>query len=117
MTPRSVLNLSDVMDRVGDDRDLLLELVKLFFIDYDERHPELALAIRAKDPQKITKIAHSMKGALGNLSAERGYDAALTLEFIGRDSKLAEAEDGFRRLEAEVEAFRKECVSILGIEV
>lgn len=117
MSGRMILDYNDAMERVGDDKELYLELLQLFFDDYKEKHPQLGLFVRGKDASKIERGAHAIKSALGNLSAQRAYDAAQVLELMGKQNKTENVEEGFRILETEVEAFRKECNSKLGLDL
>jgi len=81
-----VIDLADVLERVQDDKELLLELLDIYQEDFIQKRAALADAIAKKDFVKIKEVAHSMKGASGNISAKRLYATTLELEHKAKDS-------------------------------
>ena len=64
------LDLNEFLERVQDDKELLLELLDIFVNDYKEKSRLLNQAISQKDIEQVKGIAHSLKGAYGNISAK-----------------------------------------------
>ncbi len=79
-----IIDLKDVLDRVQDDKELLLELLDIYIEDFVNKRKDLGEAVSASDFTKIKEVAHSMKGASGNISAKRMYDSCLKLEQLAR---------------------------------
>ncbi len=84
---KEVIDMADVLERVQDDRELLMELLDIFEEDYLDKRNLINAMIEQNDPGQIRDIAHSMKGASGNISAK---DVEASCEKIER---LAEEED------------------------
>lgn len=80
-----IIDLPDVLERVQDDKELLLELLDIYQEDFVSKRAALAEGIAAKDFTKIKEVAHSMKGASGNISAKRLYATCLELETKAKD--------------------------------
>jgi HPt (histidine-containing phosphotransfer) domain-containing protein len=57
--------------------------------------------VRLGNAKRIEETSHVLKGAAGNLSATRLFDAAQTLERIGAKGRLGAAEAAWRRLAIE----------------
>ncbi len=82
------IDLQDALRRVQDDRELLLELFEIFSDDCSGKIILLKEAINKKDFVAIRDVAHSMRGASGNISAKKLYATFLQLEQLGKDSRL-----------------------------
>ena len=85
-----IIDLKDVLERVQDDRELLLELLDIYQEDFVSKRQALEVAIIAKDIVKIKEIAHSMKGSSGNISAKPLYAECLKLELLAKEGKVDE---------------------------
>lgn len=81
------IDLKEVMDRVQDDRELLIELLQIFSDDYVEKKKMLEEAIVKNDFEQVQNIAHGLKGASGNISAKK-----LSVFFTGL-GQMAKAKD------------------------
>ena len=65
------IDLKEVMDRVQDDRELLIELLQIFSDDYAQKEKMLDEAVAKNDFEQVRDIAHGLKGASGNISAKK----------------------------------------------
>ena len=83
-----IIDLKDVMERVQDDKELLLELLDIYHDDFVAKRKALGEAVLAKDLVKIKEIAHSMKGASGNISAKPLHANCLKLEILAKENKF-----------------------------
>ncbi len=81
-----IIDLKEVLERVQDDKELLLELFDIYQGDFVKKRQALSDAINAKDITKIKEIAHSMKGASGNISAKMIYGSCLSLEQLAKSN-------------------------------
>ena len=61
-----VLDLNEFLERVQDDKELLLELLDIFSDDYQKKRVQLEEAVNKNDSEQIKSVAHSLKGASGN---------------------------------------------------
>lgn len=82
-----IIDLADVLERVQDDKELLLELLDIYQEDFLLKREALAQAIAGNDIAKVKEVAHSMKGASGNISAKRLYASCLQLEQLAKEGK------------------------------
>jgi len=90
-----------MMTRLGGDKDLFGDVVRLFLDDCPKRLVAIKAAVNARDAEGIRTTSHALKGAAGNLSANGLFEAARTLERIGAEARLDAAEAGWRLLSAE----------------
>ena len=94
-----IVDLKEVLERVQDDRELLLELFDIFIEDYPNKLNAIKQASQKKDFEALRDAAHSMKGASGNLSAKRLYAIFLKIEQTAKSNSM----DGLEGILKEVE--------------
>lgn len=85
---KEIFDKQGVMERVSDDKELLKELVALFFVDFPNNFLLLKEAIQHLDFGVIEKRAHFLKSALGNLGAVAAYHLAARLEKSGKNNSI-----------------------------
>ena len=86
-----VFNHTVLLDELGGDDVLLEELIVKFLQQMESQIPEIATAISAGDMDRLSQVAHTLKGAAAMMSAERIQDAAYRLEIRGRRNSPDEA--------------------------
>lgn len=96
------------LDRCDGDRDLLKELIQMFFSDYSQSLEQLSSAVQDNNSLGVDRGAHAFKSALGNLGAMKAFESARKLEFAGKNQDKASFQDLFTEFKNEVEAFRAE---------
>jgi HPt (histidine-containing phosphotransfer) domain-containing protein len=101
---RKAVNIDEILDRLGGNVGFLQSVVALFEEDSPGQMARIQDAIKNGDPQALMAAAHTLKGSLLVLSADRASNAALELEKLGRQSKLQGAAEWFAILESEVAA-------------
>src|SRR5688572_29918279 len=111
--PRTAVNIDAILDRLGGNVGLLQNVVALFEEDCPGQMARIADAIEAGDAQALVAAAHTLKGSLLVLSADRASAAALELEKLGRQSQLNGTAEWLAILEAEVAAVGKELQTTL----
>ena len=98
------LDRAAVLDRLGGDAALLREITAIFLAEYPDLVRQIRNAIDRGNARELEHAAHTLKGAVSNFAVEPATRAALTLELIGRQGRLAEADPAFDTL---LEQFRK----------
>jgi HPt (histidine-containing phosphotransfer) domain-containing protein len=89
--------LSDVvLARVGGDRQLLVEISRLFVDDAPRHLGRIRQAIDDGDAESLRRAAHALKGAAANFEADGVVSAARSLEDIGRSGRLRDVETMWR---------------------
>lgn len=101
-----IIDLPDVLNRVQDDKELLLELFDIYTEDFVIKRQALGEAIAAKDLTKIKEVAHSMKGASGNISAKRMYQSCLSLEQLAKNQDVNGMEDLLKAVDSQFEEIK-----------
>ena len=92
------LDWSELLERVGSDGDLLLELFDVFREEFPRMQEALQNALKSGDFTEIRRVAHSMKGMLLSLSFNRGGALASQIEEGAREGNypaICEAEAAF----------------------
>jgi CheY-like chemotaxis protein len=87
-----------LMERLGGDKQLLAEVIRLFLDDCPVRLAAIKAAVDRRDAEGIRTTAHALKGAAANLSAHRLVESTSILERIGADGHLDPADAAWRRL-------------------
>ncbi len=96
----SAIEVDELMERLDDDRELLLELTELFKEDYPRQVQMGREALAAGDAGAVRRIGHALKGALSNLGATSAAQLGMSIEAMGKAGELAEAPAALRELEA-----------------
>ncbi len=90
------------LKQVGGDRALLAELAAAFHAESQSLLTQLREAIATRDPAKLRRAAHTLKGAAGVFGAQSAYDSARQLEDLGRSADFSGANEIFASLETAV---------------
>jgi two-component system sensor histidine kinase/response regulator len=85
--------------RVDGDVDLLRELASMLVEDAQQLLAQIGEAVAAEDPVRVEKTAHKLKGSLIPFCSAEAFEAAKTLEQIGRSGRLDGANQKYRDLE------------------
>ncbi|MGQ0649234.1 MAG: response regulator [Gemmatimonadaceae bacterium] len=99
----SALDLEEVLERVGGDRALLVEVAQMFRDESPRMLSRIRHCIESNDAQGLEQAAHGLKGACANLSAKPAASAALALELKGRAGTLEGVAAEFEDLQRETE--------------
>lgn len=102
-SPALPLNLEGALYRFGGDRAFMLEMCKDYMEHLPARLAEIKEAAQAGDANRLTRVAHNLKGISLNFNAETLAGIALQLEEAGRREELSRAPALVRQLEAEAQ--------------
>jgi HPt (histidine-containing phosphotransfer) domain-containing protein len=110
-----LLDLAEFKERVQDDIDLLLELLDIFTADYVGKRKALEEAVGKKDFEQLKSVAHSLKGASGNISAKNLREIFMKLEEMGKandvsnaNALLAQLDQAYVALEGRINEVKQE---------
>ncbi len=95
-----VVDRAAVLERLGENQELLREIVGIFLKDAPQRRDEIRNAFAAGDLIRVRNAAHSFRGAMGYLEAGTALAAALRLEQTaetGNPQEVSEAIAVFER--------------------
>ena len=96
------INLLKAMEVVDGDKELLRMLVGVLLEEYPSQLTELKEFIEKNDSEQLQRMAHSLKGSVGNFGAEKAYALAYELEVMGRDGRLGDARRVIEELEQQM---------------
>lgn len=105
----SLIDFPELLARVDNDRELLVDLLSIFKEDFPRHVRELSDGIAAHDLKKVTVVSHTLKGMLANLAVTRAAASAAKLEQLARDGGTEpEITDAFRAFEREIQGLLPE---------
>jgi two-component system, sensor histidine kinase and response regulator len=97
-----IVNANELLERIGNDRGFLAELVTVFREDHPSQLEQIANGLAKKDANEVKRGAHSLKGALSNLAAPAASALAAQLEQESASGDLPGAENTFRAFKTEL---------------
>jgi HPt (histidine-containing phosphotransfer) domain-containing protein len=98
---------SSLYEEIGNDQELLEELITDFITIYEDNIDELSQSIDSINYKKISFIAHKLKGSSMNFNMPEFTKAAQELETIGKDELDKDLEKPFNTMKKAYEAFVK----------
>ena len=111
------INVQRLRDVAMEDNDFMIELVDLFLDDMPEQLEGLRKAVEQADSDSTAKAAHRIKGAAGNVGAERLSQICGELEHASRAAEapsqavLAEIELEWARVRDDFGVLKDETTS------
>ncbi len=96
------INLATALQRCLGRQDFLERILQTFKKKVAKDIEALQAHVKAGAMDQVALLAHGLKGAAANVSAERLRLAAYELEQIGKAGESAKAEEGLGRLKTEV---------------
>jgi two-component system, sensor histidine kinase and response regulator len=100
-TARFTFNADTMRQRVGHDDELMADVIQVFLGDLPARLSAIRSALTDHEPDALRIAAHALKGAAGNVSADRLFDAAQHLELLAAESLGHAAERAWEQLSTE----------------
>ncbi len=110
-----VIDLVEVLERVQDDKELLLELFDIFTSDYLQKTQLLRMAIAQKNIEQVKDIVHSIKGASGNISAKAVHAMCVSIEELCAKKDIKAVEEALPVLDGKFKALEN-CIAKLKSE-
>ncbi|MFH0753624.1 MAG: Hpt domain-containing protein [Candidatus Omnitrophota bacterium] len=107
-----IIDIKDALERVQDDKELLLELFDIFIEDFTGKYPALQEAQRKGDCVAFQMLAHGLKGATGNISAKQMHEICVTLDAESRVCNLGPLAEKVDLLGQCFEAFKVEAAKV-----
>ena len=110
---KPILATDDLLNRVGNDMELLGTLIKLFREEYPKHVAKMQTALQEGDHLRLKDSAHSLKGSCGNIGGSRAAETAFAIEKLAVDEHLENAEKPISQLESEIEQLLAELNSLV----
>lgn len=87
------------LEGVGGDAELLAEVIQVFVAECPQMMAQIRVAISQRDTRTLRRVAHTLKGAAGQLGAEAAASAALSLESMAQANDLSAADQAYAALD------------------
>ncbi|MBF0108503.1 MAG: response regulator [Magnetococcales bacterium] len=104
------LDLQEALERLGDDEELLLKLMELFFKKYCAASRSVDMRRswnQGEPPEAMAALLHSMKSSAGNIAATNLYEAVRDLEQAFKEENLGEIPELLASYETELDKVKK----------
>ncbi len=95
-------DINEALDRMDGDRDLLREMAEILLDDVPIQLQAIKEALAEDNFEQVSRAAHTLKGAVGNLAARAAQQAAYQLEQSARNRKTDRLADDVRAVQKEV---------------
>jgi len=96
-------NLTEALERVEGDMELLCEMIDIFLEEYPQMLADIEQAVAISDPQALQHSAHTLKGSVSNFAAPGATTASFALEKMGKQQELSQAAAALSTLKHELE--------------
>lgn len=113
-TPKSNPFGAPQEDPLANDPELRKELAAMFVEDGPGQLAEVRTALDKRDAPALKAAAHTLKGSVGVFKDQPAYDAALRMEYVGRDADWPQADAVWQDLNREFERVLKVVAEIAG---
>jgi HPt (histidine-containing phosphotransfer) domain-containing protein len=113
---KSVFDRDAALDRVEGDKELLQEIVGLFFDEIPGLLSAIRESVARRDAKALERAAHTLKGAVSNLGAKDAFAAALRLEVLGRGGDLTDLEGAYAELEKAIIRLKGALAALIGAD-
>jgi len=109
---KQLLDLETALERLGGDKEFLVELLEELVQQIDQSLPELKAAVEAQNFDEVRSLAHGMKGAAANLGADQATEIFLQLEMMGKNHDLSGAAEALATAQKLNEALKERIKSL-----
>ncbi len=103
-----IFDRAEALDRIGGDEELLDSLIEIFLTEYDNYLGNIEQAHAEQNQQNLIRAAHTLKGALGTISACRAQKKAEALELAAKAGEAARYAPLLAELKQELASFKAE---------
>ena len=107
-----VLNLTELLSRVDNDHELVIELFFIFRSEFPAHLQRLTDAVANEHPREVELESHALKGMLLNLSAARAAALAADLENLGREQKISGMREALTEFQSEAQTLLLQMESV-----
>lgn len=109
----SVIDRGEILARVEGDIELLRTMVSLFLADLPKKMNAIQSAIDGENAASLGRLAHALKGAVGNFSAQVAVSATIRLEKMAHKGDLSHARETYRELEKTIAQMTPELTELI----
>jgi HPt (histidine-containing phosphotransfer) domain-containing protein len=107
----AVIDEKLIRQRIGDDPELLQELIAIFCDTSPALLQKIRVAVTETNGPALRDAAHALKGSVSNFAATRAYEASGRLEVMGETQVFTDAGSACDLLEQEMAALNSALLS------
>ncbi len=100
-----IFDRNEFIERMGDEESCKM-IAGVFVKDICDQIKNLKKAFKDNDVKVVERVAHSIKGASDNITAQQLRDIALEIETAGRNNKLDNVRTDINKLEQEFDRLK-----------
>jgi CheY-like chemotaxis protein/HPt (histidine-containing phosphotransfer) domain-containing protein len=115
VNPAPLVNQEELMRRLDGNLDLMRIVVSSFLADAPKSLGDIYSAVESNNAEDLYRLAHRLKGAVGNFSSEDANRAALRLETIAKERDLSGAGEAYRELAGVIERLTPELARLAAL--
>jgi PAS domain S-box-containing protein len=106
-----------LLDRLEGDSQLLSELIEIYLSESPSLLAAAQQALQEKQGQDLARLAHTIKGSVGNFLAEAAFEMAKRLEAFAGQGDFLRAQEVMSALEREMERLGRALLALRGVTV
>ena len=99
----SSIDFPELLSRVDNDRELLLDLFAIFKEEFPRHLQALQDAISREDMKQTATVSHMLKGMLSNLAVTRAAKGAAQLEELAHSGEKISVREALTAFELELQ--------------
>ena len=108
-----MFDLDTALAVVGDDRELLLRTVQVFFGQCPRLLGEIHDSILRGDGAALERAAHKLKASVGHFGAQKAYQAAMRLEELAGAGDVTGSQQAYPELEEAVKRLQEALANLV----
>jgi two-component system, sensor histidine kinase and response regulator len=114
MTEDDGIDIEEFLRKFDDDRELVRELLELFWETAPKLLGDIDSALEAGDGGALESAAHAFKGAVGSFTQGKAYKLTFALEQAGREDVLEGGREVYTGLLREMEELKEALAPLSG---
>ncbi len=112
----TIFDREQAMAQFGDDPSFLVEIINIFLEEAEQLVADGQAALEAGDLPALAKVAHRLKGASGQMTAEEAQQAAYAVEMAGKAGEAEGIDDLWQTFLAALDRLRPALEILLPVE-
>jgi HPt (histidine-containing phosphotransfer) domain-containing protein/CheY-like chemotaxis protein len=108
----AVLDPEKFEEQVGNDNDLMIEIIDLFLEERKGQVSEMEACVASRNWDSLSRLAHTIKGSLGSLHAARARARAQELESAARINQGDVSARAFTELVKDLEVLETQLLEL-----
>jgi signal transduction histidine kinase/CheY-like chemotaxis protein/HPt (histidine-containing phosphotransfer) domain-containing protein len=106
------MDKAELLSRMDGDEQLLREIIEVFLEDSGPLLHEVSEAVIAKKPANLERAAHKLKGSASIFGSPMVAQSAQSLETMGRNQDLSQAEEALAQLQQHMAVMLKDLAEL-----